>query len=412
MIAASLAPTAHASAEATGAIEGYVVDAETGEPIEGIQINAIDPDAIFAGLGRIEGQTPTSSDSAGYWRIDDVPSGDVTLQTWGDGATYAPTWFRPSDLHEPTVVEVTPGETLTLEDPFALTEGGTVEGTVTNEAGEPITNAWVSLDHIPGGRAGFGEGTTVMTDNAGNYSLSMLPTGCQILGAAQDEFPPSFAWSWSGGGDFREDAIPVLIEPGETTTLDFVLGATAELLIRSEFEVNMEFDLFTQNGLRSSVGGHVDPDGDWTVLGMPTGMYKLQVWSQADPTFYFWSSEDGLVSSFDDGTWIEINEPTGTELVIGPKGDGQPDNDGPPVTPGPQKPDFCQPPADDEPPAAGPGDEDSGDKSPPPSSGGDTDTLPDTGANWVITALGGVALLGAGVALLLVSRRRHSGAAE
>lgn len=122
-----------------------------GEPVAGVVVTLEGPDGTVG--------TTTSAD--GTYRFDEVLPGDRTVRV------EAPEGYR---VDGPAAREVTVGgEDVTGVD-FALTTPGTIGGTVTDDAGDPVPGATVTVTG-PDGAVGL------TTDAEGGYFAGDLPPG-------------------------------------------------------------------------------------------------------------------------------------------------------------------------------------------------------------------------------------------
>ncbi|MBL7191337.1 carboxypeptidase regulatory-like domain-containing protein, partial [bacterium] len=180
----------------TGTFSGTVAD-EEGDPIAGASVS-------LSEFGCWWGGYYTQSLEDGSFIIEEVDAGDYTASASAFGYMWA-----SED------VEIIAGETTVVD--FVLEEWGwggggatgACSGTVTDEEGDPIEGASVSL-HAEGGW-GWGWGN--------NYQTMTLEDGTFLFEAVEvDEYEASvFAW-----GYFCEPQDIEIVE-GETTVVDFVM---------------------------------------------------------------------------------------------------------------------------------------------------------------------------------------------
>ncbi len=212
-----------------GTISGTVTDQATGAPLSGICVRSVD------GLGNAHAFARTG-ESGGY-TLGGLASGTHRVRfadPCGGSDDYLTEWYDDRrTFAEATLVTVSGVENTPGID-AALTRGGSISGTVTDEVtGEPLAGICV----IAGDNVSFSTETT--TDSSGNYRLHGLPSGRYGVGfdpnlcdAEHDhatEFfddKPSFA---------KADPVPVKA-PGETTGIDATLSPIA---IVSDVEVSI-----------------------------------------------------------------------------------------------------------------------------------------------------------------------------
>jgi len=135
-------------------VEGTLVNAITGDPIEGAQLS-------IAELG-----VYLVSDSAGYFRLVDLSIGSYRLSITADGFRKAEGPFR---------VDRAGSFTLRLEPlgPSELREFGQVRGTVRNGvSGEALESAEVTFP---------GLARTTLSDSKGRFSFRDVPSGTFLM---------------------------------------------------------------------------------------------------------------------------------------------------------------------------------------------------------------------------------------
>jgi Carboxypeptidase regulatory-like domain len=161
----AFAPAA-ATAAFTGSISGTVTDAETAEPVEGLEV------CLWPFQGEEELECVVTG-SAGEYEFSELEPGEYEVEFWGRSLGYVEQFWN-GKAHwwesDPIVVE---SEPVTGID-AAMVLGGTIEGTVTEAAGgAPVTEVEVcAWDFVNERSAGCTE-----TEADGTYALQALPTG-------------------------------------------------------------------------------------------------------------------------------------------------------------------------------------------------------------------------------------------
>lgn len=159
-------------------IQGRLVDASSGEPIEGLKVLAFDPDSVEQPLAltRFDGPTDPQavSDADGGYVIDYLSEGlyFVGVQTWE-----SPFIFSPADA---LTVEVKAGEIGAAD--FSLERGAAVSGRIVDESGRPLEGAMIAEQYSPfktdifeahfDPNSMYGKLTT--SDEAGNFIIEGL----------------------------------------------------------------------------------------------------------------------------------------------------------------------------------------------------------------------------------------------
>ena len=184
--------TANAALAIGGTITGTVTDDVTGEPIWGV--------CVAAYLEDSDRWTNACTDGTGTYRLGPLPAGSAKVLFGGgapiaipvkptpvpvdrskraqtttvpgsqDGDRYIPEWWDDATYETADPVLVIAGQTATGID-AALTLGGSIHGSVTNAAGDPIANVCVSAVR---GDEWLGSG---YTDESGFYRVDQLETG-------------------------------------------------------------------------------------------------------------------------------------------------------------------------------------------------------------------------------------------
>ncbi len=174
IIALMLTASQAATAESTGALEGRVVDAITGDPLALVRVDLAPPSASAL----------TNED--GLYRFEDVPEGTYNVYIfepplgyvgWIYGGIHCgfPTTYEGCPVDQGTPVGVTAGGTATDID-LALPVGGEITGNVTAlGTGAPLSTE-VSLHWAGDFFFGPHRVATVSTDPDGQYRFIGLPT--------------------------------------------------------------------------------------------------------------------------------------------------------------------------------------------------------------------------------------------
>ena len=187
--------------EATGLLLGTVRDADTGAPLPGASVVSRWFEMSFGtgGLRHDTLQAVAQSDAAGVYRLCGLPS-DIPvfvraivagqqsgrLEVAPNGADVRSQDFRVSTAD--TAARVVPDSVLdaftdSIPSSATVARGSArLTGSVRDQDGRPVRDAIVQLLDRPG---------TVRTDSAGQFALSDLPAGSQILDVRAIGFAPS-----------------------------------------------------------------------------------------------------------------------------------------------------------------------------------------------------------------------------
>jgi len=295
------------AATGTSALEGTVVDAQTGEPVRKAEVTAIwsgrDTDA--------SNHDPQSmaSDSSGHFIISGLPAGKYRLRIEANrfaAQSYGESRFggRGKD------VEVAAGQHVTGLD-VRLIPCGVITGAVHDESGDPVEGAM--LQAIPvGRRRGFQGGSQAQTNDLGQYRLYNLAPGQylvqvsiqrgedQQLQAAQEAYVPIF---YPDVTDPASAATIAVDAGGETQGIDLdvrpvhavhvsgrVVNASSGRTTQNAYVMLMPAAADPRRGLgrvammtasRYSASAE-GPRGDFEISGVPAGSYWATATLQDD----------------------------------------------------------------------------------------------------------------------------------
>jgi 5-hydroxyisourate hydrolase-like protein (transthyretin family) len=164
-----------------GSISGTITNAATGAPIQNVSVN------VYARVGSGNFAGFATTNASGVYTVSGLATGTYVAYT---GNTVGFTNEIYNDILCPLIcssaiavasgaeIPVTTGATTSGRD-IALTEGGRITGTVTNQAGTPLQNIFVTVVARVDPSVTY---TTSFTTNAsGVYTASGLPTGTYRL---------------------------------------------------------------------------------------------------------------------------------------------------------------------------------------------------------------------------------------
>ena len=298
------------------AIAGRVRDAQTGDPLAGVVVNA------WGSAGQTIGYTYT--DSVGRFLLSGMASG-IAFAT--AGPSYGP--YRRElyqnigcrngcDVTTGTPIPVTVGQTTPNVD-FGLERFGAISGTVTRQAnGSPVTYGYVAIWDSQGNQQASG-----YTDGAGEYVAGGLEAG-QYFATTQ---------TWGGFSDELYDdlpcepscdpltGVPVSVTLGHTTTsVDFALrrmatisGALTDAVSGDPISYFWYSPTFISiyDGSGNVVAYTYSFGGTYEVAALPAGTYYVK----ASNSFY-------LTELYDDKLCPTSCDPTtGTAVTVALDGD-------------------------------------------------------------------------------------------
>jgi hypothetical protein len=157
---------------------------------------------------------------------------------------------------------------------------GTISGTFTTSAGEPLAGV-----HVVAVTAGGGYMGTVQTDDAGRYALPDLPAGEYLVQFIVDG-PGASGWSqWAPRAHGMASAARFTVAPGGTTTVDDTAFPTGSLSVTFRSRWTGEVvDSFCASAVAVGVlaEGCTD-DGAVVLTDLPEGEYGVTAQPTDDP---------------------------------------------------------------------------------------------------------------------------------
>ncbi|MBJ6725342.1 carboxypeptidase regulatory-like domain-containing protein [Geomesophilobacter sediminis] len=236
-------------------ITGTVTDKGTGTGLAWISVIAVD--VATSNWGR-----STYTDSSGNYTISGLPNGNYRIRF--SGTDYTAQWYNAkAGYGTADVVAAAAGVPVSGID-AALEKGGAVSGTVTDAAtGLPISGVSVQLMTASGSSVGYG-----WTDSFGRYRVSGVVSG-------------SYRISFDRSGYLQFSTSVAVTAPAETT-LDATLaggGAISGTVTDRSTGVGLLAHVFSVDTRTGNSTGAVDTaaDGSFTIAGLASGNYRLQV---------------------------------------------------------------------------------------------------------------------------------------
>jgi protocatechuate 3,4-dioxygenase beta subunit len=255
-----------------GAIEGYVHDAATMQPIHGANVSI---------LGSRNSSTPSASGSAvtdanGYYRIGGLAEGNYTVMARAD--VYRLQYYdNVSDLSLATAVAVTESQTTTDID-FMLQRMTSIRGTVTDRASnDPIRGAHIILD-------GSNTRVVAVTNAHGEYHLNVPPGSYHVKAEA-------FGYSalWYDDVNDLQSATPVVVTAtGDATGIDFALirhnasiagivrDASGDPIAGADVAVWINTPTRSNTGIAGMGKTQSAADGSYVIAGLAPGSYYIR----------------------------------------------------------------------------------------------------------------------------------------
>lgn len=278
------------SLELGGGITGVVRDGASGEPIPGIDVwaNPFDADGLWGG-GRTDGQ--------GRYRIDGLPPGDWSLQTWDASGEYVSEYHLDALFWEdatPVVVaaRATPADPLATRVDFHLDRGGAVEGLLYHDLAEdgfrdagdpPLAGIQVVVEEWDPPNRHLDHATTGAD---GRYRVGGLPPGLALRVGVRPH-PSDFIPVYYDGGDDRgtpdgSAAAALTVAAGGTATgVDFglALGGFLSGTVRDGDGTPIPGLGVNAQPLAQGLpggGAQTGVDGRYVIHGLATGDYRVE----------------------------------------------------------------------------------------------------------------------------------------
>ena len=276
VLAALLGPSRErAETQSGGLISGTVIDAGTGAPLAGINVQVYTAGGGWAGYA--------TTNAAGAYTVATLAAGTYYVRT-SNSFPYVDELYDnlpcpggSCTVTAGTGVSVTTGATTANVD-FGLTLGGTIAGTVTDaKTAMPLANLDVRVYTASGGWAG-----NATTDGAGTYLATGLSTGTYYV-LTSNSFPYVDQLydnlPCPGGSCTATTGTGVSVTAGAmTANVDFSLtlgGTIAGTVTASGAGTplpNVIVEAFTTGGSRAG-SASTDASGWYTIIGLATGAY-------------------------------------------------------------------------------------------------------------------------------------------
>lgn len=261
----------------TGAIEGVVLNATTGEPIRKaiVTLQKMTPPAV-----------PTqnaSTDVSGRFAFDDVEPGVYGLE-----ATRKDYLRKPGEGGE---VVVLPPARHICDIAIKLRPASVLSGKVVDEDGDPIMGAQIQLlrSTYVNGQRQLDQASNSTTNDLGEYRVINVQPGRYYVSAEyngherafREAYPPVY---YPGTSD-PDDAVPLVLSPGqETSGIDLTIVSARAVRIRGRVVTpepnaggdNVDVTLVRRGGTAlQNYGAQVGPDGTFEFSGVTAGSYDL-----------------------------------------------------------------------------------------------------------------------------------------
>ena len=223
------------AAAATCAIEGVVVNAQTGEPVRKAQVTAMREGGENAS---VQGPRAAVSDASGHFNISGLEPGRYRLDVEADrfaGQSYGAR--RPGGPGKP--IELGRGQTL-RDLSIHLESTGVITGTVHDEDGDPLMHASVRAVAVGRSRMFRGWGGQAESNDLGAYRLYGLIPGSYLVEVTPQPRPDpaettnqTYVDTFYPGVTSAAAASPVTVQPGaEVQQIDVDLRPVRAFSVR------------------------------------------------------------------------------------------------------------------------------------------------------------------------------------
>jgi len=291
-----------------GSISGLVYASDNGKPIAGIGVWA----DIIAPTFMVNFHGVSAGD--GRYVIEGILPGQYALYAQAEAQEthwYAPACYRKTAASVSDPVSVAAGKD-TPNTNFELYEGGQVSGHVYDDTtGAPLRHL-VIYPCLPDGDC-RSSCTAVSQSSDGSYTLTLKP-GRYLIRAAETVRGGSYVDEFYKDAYDVRDATPVTVERhAETSGIDFYLaksGSISGYVYDEDGRPISDAAVYAFGDVHPGNGANTQADGSYTIEGLPSGEYVVQV------------SVSGYVSQYHNqvadrasATRVVVNAPANTGTI-------------------------------------------------------------------------------------------------
>jgi len=253
-------------------VSGHVYQSNGITPFANANINA---EEQLSSVSLLEGFN-TTANGEGYYILEGLRPGSYWVNAFSPG--FAHLWYdsKPNPMSA-DLLTVTEGAVVTGID-FSLNIAGILRGHVYNEEGDPIPG----IDLVADFKSSIGSWAAFSTtDSSGAYEL-WLGTGDYYIKYWTNA--PDYVLAWYKDAYRVEDAKLVHIEaPAEVSGIDFHLSRAGSIS-GYVYEADGITPIPSANvyaypivGSHPGAGANTSSDGSFTIMGLPSGSYVVQV---------------------------------------------------------------------------------------------------------------------------------------
>ena len=220
---------------------------------------------------------------SGTLRIDGLAAGTYTLELRDATQAYASCYWSDAFTRSEATKIVLADDTAYSAD-VKLPLAGRIAGVVTDESGTPLKGILVNAHN---GHDSDGQGAGVLTAADGSYAIGGLLAAQNWVLFLEDQENEAYIYEFWSGARVYEDATPVSVGSGQTTTIDVAMRKSATI----SGVITTRLGLPCQNVVaavyaRTPSGGWVDfsgecchTDGTFRACQLPPGRYSVAFFS-------------------------------------------------------------------------------------------------------------------------------------
>ena len=293
------------SLDPAGSISGHVFKSDGITPVANVQIVADTTIGGWEGIG-------ASSNADGIYTIEGLPPSSYTVRVQNPVGLASGFYEGEPSRQTANVLSVVAGQQVTGID-FTLEIGAPIRGQVYDEAtGAPISGAQLMALLVTGGDVA--SASTLLPD--GSYEL-WVGTGCYRVGIGGHMEAPGYVPEyWDNHYDIA-NADPVCVTaPSGATGIDLYL-AHAGSISGHVYEADGTTPIagasayaFPIVGDHPGAGANTQPDGNYTIQGLPSGRYRVQVTASGHVSQFYSDVADEALA-----TEVIVNAPNDTPSI-------------------------------------------------------------------------------------------------
>ena len=279
-VLAAMAVDAQISRAASITVE--VRDAVTQAPLSGINVELGRRHSAGWSLVRFN-----STSAVGTVQFSDLSGGTFTLLLQDFTGAY-PWCYSPNAFTRAEATLIVLDDATDYTAVADLSPAGHVAGVVTDEAGAPLENIRIHVGHIVDMQGQGGQGWTAAD---GSFDIGGLLPAPDWKLYFEDTEHEDYIYQWWDSQRFYEDAAPVPIYGGQTTSVAVTMQKSAHIagVITTRFglrcrDVAAEAFRLSESGRWESWSGEgCHEDGSFRIFHLPPGKYIVAFWDTDRP---------------------------------------------------------------------------------------------------------------------------------